>query len=193
MRHNSYCHWPRSKGGIKIRYVILLLLTHTYGCIKMKQKKKKLNNLFTWLTLSSVKSYGCFFFFFFFLKQSLTLNTDIFFITGEVLFFLFFFSRRTSTHVNTTSPDVSLWLHPSPWWRRHCAAQSDFSEGEFVHAAQLLHCDLEGVFIGVVFDDVVVHVDQDTVQRQTRVSVSLYLSFSTMNWTATCWQNNVTF
>lgn len=38
-------------------------------------------------------------------------------------------------------------------------AQSDFSEGEFVHAAQLLHGDLEGVFVGVVFDDVVIHVD----------------------------------
>lgn len=37
--------------------------------------------------------------------------------------------------------------------------QSDFGEGEFTHAAQILHGDLEGVFVGVVSDDVVVHVD----------------------------------
>lgn len=43
------------------------------------------------------------------------------------------------------------------------AVQSDFGEGEFEHAPQLLHGYLEGVFIGVVFDDVVVHVDQDPV------------------------------
>lgn len=43
------------------------------------------------------------------------------------------------------------------------AVQSDFGEGEFEHAPQLLHGDLEGVFIGVVFDDVVVHVHQDPV------------------------------
>lgn len=43
------------------------------------------------------------------------------------------------------------------------AVQSDFSEDELVHAAQLFHRDLEGVFIGVVFDDVVIHVDQNPV------------------------------
>jgi len=37
--------------------------------------------------------------------------------------------------------------------------KSDLSEGEFVHAVQFLHGDLEGVLVGVVFDDVVVHVD----------------------------------
>lgn len=44
--------------------------------------------------------------------------------------------------------------------------QSDFSEGEFVHAADLLHGDLESVLVGVVFDDVVIHVDQDSLMRQ---------------------------
>lgn len=44
--------------------------------------------------------------------------------------------------------------------------QSDFSEGEFVHATKLLHGDLEGVFIGVVLDDVVIHVDQNPVTGQ---------------------------
>lgn len=43
------------------------------------------------------------------------------------------------------------------------AIPSDFGEGELVHAPQLLHADLEGVLVGVVPDDVVVHVHQNAV------------------------------
>lgn len=106
MRHNSYCHWPRSKGGIKIRYVILLLLTHTYGCIKMKQKKKKLNNLFTWLTLSSVKSYGCFFFFFFFLAEFDTEHGYFFHYRWSPFFF--------TPHIHTCKHHFSWCLPLAP-------------------------------------------------------------------------------
>lgn len=49
---------------------------------------------------------------------------------------------------------------------------SDFREREFVHAAQLLHGDLEGVFVGVMLDDVVVHVHQNPDIAQTGVLVS---------------------
>lgn len=48
---------------------------------------------------------------------------------------------------------------PLFWVTSPLPVQSDFGEGEFTHAAQILHGDLEGVFVGVVSDDVVVHVD----------------------------------
>lgn len=47
----------------------------------------------------------------------------------------------------------------SPSSGRPAALRSDFGKGELVHAPQLLHGDLEGVFVGVVLDDVVIHVN----------------------------------
>lgn len=56
-----------------------------------------------------------------------------------------------------------LLLHvvrpPSPGAESPPGLHSDFSEDELVQATHLLHGDLEGVFVGVVLDDVVVHVD----------------------------------
>lgn len=52
-----------------------------------------------------------------------------------------------------SSSTLQFWVMSLP------PVQSDFSEGEFVHATQLFHGDLEGVFVGIVFDDVVIHVD----------------------------------
>lgn len=51
----------------------------------------------------------------------------------------------------------------SPSSGRPAGLRSDFGEGELVDAPQLLHGDLEGVFVGVVLDDVVIHVNQNPV------------------------------
>lgn len=51
-----------------------------------------------------------------------------------------------------------LLTAPFHWSSIAGIVQSDLSEGEFAHVAHLLHGDLEGVFVGVVLDDVVIHV-----------------------------------
>ena len=54
---------------------------------------------------------------------------------------------------NTPSPSPSH--QPVP-------GGSNLSQGQFVHVSQLLDVDLEGVLVGVVLDNVVIHVDQDS-------------------------------
>lgn len=80
-------------------------------------------------------------------------KTTIIYISDQV------HSRWIAVHVNHYS-STSFIIPPSAL----DDLRSDFGEGEFEHAAQLLHGYLEGVFIGIVFDDVVVHVNQNPVR-----------------------------
>lgn len=85
----------------------------------------------------------------------------------QTFFFCFYIShgvrdRRVNPHA--TLPPAS--------WRAAGPPRSDLSEGELVHAHQLLHADLEGVLIGVVPDDVVVHVNQDAVDDTSSPGLS---------------------
>lgn len=84
----------------------------------------------------------------------------------RLFFFFFYISHGVHNHrVNRHSSTPSSGRPAGP--------QSDFSKGELVHAPQLLHGDLEGVFIGVVSDDVVVHVNQNAVDDTNSIRTSL--------------------
>lgn len=59
-------------------------------------------------------------------------------------------------------PIGKTYARPSrPRWEWGACVPSDLSEGESVRPPDLLHLQLEGVLVGVMLHDVVVHVHQD--------------------------------
>lgn len=65
------------------------------------------------------------------------------------------------------------WQLPWARWESWAGAPSDLGEGEFVQPPGLFDLQLEGVFVGVMLHDVVVHVHQDPARGEPRQTHSV--------------------